>query len=168
MRNVIGIPIEALSVFGVLSLHKNWKEMTPQDAKKGEDTLRKCVCFWKKNRTHGVVPARRERLRIDVYVINLLDMEEALTFTPPPGEKKNCVHTKRQILKVTDVVRQEMSFVVRPKSYDGLERICDRNGEDVGRVSYNLLRYPAEHCCAWWNGCTERSHKRASSWLQIR
>jgi hypothetical protein len=67
-------------------------------------------------------------------------------FTPPPGAKIKNVPSRRDLLKVIAVLKKEMSFTIRPKRHTGLERILDKNGEEVGHLAYDLLRYFVRAC----------------------
>ena len=61
-------------------------------------------------------------------------------FTPPPGQLVKCPHSLQKLTKVTAVLKKEMSFDIRSKKYDGLS-IRDKDGNEVGCLSYDLLRY---------------------------
>lgn len=67
-------------------------------------------------------------------------MEEGL-FTPPAGSKVRNIPQRKHLLRVTGLVKKEMTFVIRPKIHAGLERILDKDGEEVGHIAYDLLRY---------------------------
>jgi hypothetical protein len=61
-------------------------------------------------------------------------------FTPPTGQLLKCPHSLDKLTKVTAVLKKEMTFDIRAKKYDGLS-IRDKDGNDVGCLSYDLLRY---------------------------
>jgi len=67
-------------------------------------------------------------------------MEEGL-FTPFAVSKVRNVLHRKHLIRVTALVKKEMTFVIRPKIHAGLERIVDKDGEEVGHIAYDLLRY---------------------------